>query len=326
MLKTIVKEDREGARKQALNLLFGDMDKKRTYKERIYYSTSYSAEEKKQSEEEMYSLITDEETGAKVLYFLVPTTKDYYRIAYFAPEEWGHYTLPFKNLPDTALYVAVLFNACFIKPIKVLSPDEALTPDFANELNAYFCSDNWEYKTKESYTANIATTGDAFEVEESEQEEGCKRNVHFTGTAPVSILSELSGIKIESVKDYIKALKIYLHVSTLNERQEEAVANALNFELRDLFLKWNIYEFMRTEDYKHLKECLKEYKKFLLPKEWAKDCVYLKGDPEKYVISKYLSKNALQHLQRDQLREISKGTNTPLSLILKASKENIWDF
>lgn len=54
-------------------------------------------------------------------------------------------------------------------------------------------------------------------------------------------------------------------------------------------------------------ECLKEFKKFLLPKDWAKDCVYLNVEPEEYVISKYLSKDAL-------------------SLILKASKNRIWDF
>lgn len=73
-------------------------------------------------------------------------------------------------------------------------------------------------------------------------------------------------------------------------------------------------------------ECLKEFKKFLLPKDWAKDCVYLNVEPEEYVISKYLSKDTLSLLQRDQLRAIAKETNTPLSLILKASKNRIWDF
>lgn len=344
MLNKIVNADREGVREQALNLLFGKMSEGRTYRttEETRYSVSYGANHtlkdratgNYEREEELYSLITNEETGAKVLYFHVPTTKeDYYRVVYFTPEEWGRYTLPFRNLPEENIHIAVLLNACFVKPVIALSPDEALTTDFANELNAYFGSDNWTYRTKEEYETKVKTIGDAFDIEDEEVEanpqqweEDYKRNIVFIGSAPVSLLSELSGVKVKSIKDYIKALKKYLHVSGLDERQERAVTSSLNFELRDLFLKWAIYEFMRTEDYNHLKECLKEFKKFLLPKEWANGLCYLKQEPEEYVISKYLSMDALSLLQRDQLREIAKGTNTPLSLILKASKKSIWDF
>lgn len=245
----------------------------------------------------------------------------------------GRYTLPYRNLPEENLYITILLNACFVKPVKELSPDEALTATFVKDLNAYFGVEEWTYTTKEEYTAKVNSIETAFQIEDEEieanpqeWEEDYKHNIVFLGSAPVSILSELSGVKIKSVQDYLKAIKKYLNVSTLDERQERAVTSSLEFELRDTFLKWLIYEFLRTEDYSHLKECEKKYKKFLLPKEWAKDLIYLKQDPEEYVLSRYLTKDALNLLQRNQLREIAKATGTPLPLILKASKRTIWDF
>ena len=339
----IVNGNRDEVREQATNLLWEKRQGSNLHTTEITrYSISYpenhtlldEATGNYEREEEIYSIITDEETGAKVLYFHVPTTKeDYYRVVYFAPEEWGRYTKPFKNLPEETLYIAILLNACFVKPVKGLSPDEALTATFVRDLNAYFGVEEWTYTTKEEYTAKVTSIEDAFKVEDEEieanpqeWEEDYEHNIVFLGSAPVSLLSELSGVKIKNVQDYKKALKKYLNVSTFDKRQERAIDWSLNFELRDTFVKWLIYEFMRTEDYNHLKECLKEFKKFLLPKDWAKDCVYLNVEPEEYVISKYLSKDALSLLQRDQLRAIAKETNTPLSLILKASKNRIWDF
>lgn len=343
MRKLIVNANREDAREHALSLLFGkDSEGKSLHftedtRHAIQYEENHTlldeATGNYQKGEELYSIITDEETGAKVLFFHVPTTKeDYYRVVYFAPEEWGRYTIPFKNLPEESLFIPVVLNACFVKPVKPLSPDEALTASFAKAIDQYFENVETPY-TKEDYLSKGYSLSTAFEVEDDEVEENpkkykeeYKRNLIFTAYASPSILTELSGVRIKSRTDYAKALKKSLNAPTLDERQERAVEESLNFELGDLFLKWLIYEFLRTEDYNHLKECLKEYKKFLLPKEWAKSLIYLNVEPEEYVISKYLSRDAIRLLQRDQLRDLSTATNTPLSLILKASKRNIWDF
>jgi hypothetical protein len=219
----------------------------------------------------------------------------------------------------------------FVKPIKALSADDALTPDFYNELNSYFDDMEKTYRTKEEYEAKNYTLENAFEVEDEELEESPEKreyrdNLYFVGYAPVTILKELSGTNIRSVSEYVKAVGKYLKTSPLDERQERAILKCINFKYRDLFLKWLCYEFMRTEDYNHLKECLKEYRKFLLPKKWEKGLIYLHIEPELFVLSYYLSMEVLSYLKRDQLRQIAEATNTPYSLIIKASKEKRWEF
>ena len=289
MLNRTIRSSKEEVRGEALRLLTKDVKPGEHYQTKEYsvYTTKYEdnaslldiATGGKRHDEELYTVIEREETGARAFLFRNPAREEeVYKMAYFAPGEWGKYTIPFKSVKENELFVLIMLNACFVKPVTKLFPDEALTSDFANELNAYFGEEDWTYQSKEEYREKVYSIDTAFrvmdeEIEENPQkwEEDYKENVAFTGFAPVSILSELTGVKIKRTADYIKAVKKYLKTSSLDERQEHAIKSSLEFSLRDLFLKWAIYEFLRTEDYSHLKECLSEYKKFLLPKDWAKE-------------------------------------------------------
>lgn len=343
MRYSIVKGSKEEVKEEALRFLTQDVKPGDSYetKERTLCTIQYEedatlldeATGKGAKEEELYTLMERTETGAKVLFLRNPLTEEeYYKMAFFAPGEWGRYTRPFKGVQEKELFALIMLNGCFVKPVKVLSPDEALTPDFANEVNAIFWAEEWT-RTKQEYEAEGYTLGTAFrvideEVEANPQqwEEDYKENLSFVGACTPSILSELTGAKIKDAEGYVKAMAKYLKASSFDERQERTIKYSFNFDLRDLFLKWLIYEFLRTEDYSHLKECLTQYKKFLLPKDWAKGLCYLNVEPEEYVVSKYLSKDALNLIGKAELRDIAQFTGTPLSLILKASKRKIWDF
>lgn len=295
-----------------------------------------------------YSDNTGEEIGGRA--YIYPLTHTYpephrdYIVVALSPEELdpSNFTLPFRNLNVGTLHAFARVGLLYSKPTKEVTPEQVKTPEGELTISSYLHGDNdtfWEYdRTKVERLSKEDFFSIADEEVESDPEEYSDfwdTNLIFSPVVAPSLLSELTGRKVTTAQDYASALES-LTGSTLNKRERRQVIAAFNFISRDLFFDYALYEFIRTEDYSHLKEILSLSPDFGLPDKWERDYSPLwkweKGTRKKVVTSaeeaivgKYLQTEFSTMLSPVSLREISEGTGIPLSLIYKASNRSKWD-
>lgn len=281
----------------------------------------------KPEEEPLYTLLRDEETGEAAYVYKVINN---YSIYYFEPEEWESQTLPFKDVTEPEKVFLCLFNAHFIKPRKVVTPDEALTMEGAETVYSLFGS---SYTEEFGAEAIEQRAGEIFRYYyDNERPEGVEPDeededvyVEPVEIAP-ALLEDRYGVRIRKAEAYVKAFS-KLVGRTLSRKEELSVVRSYEFHLRDLYLHYIVYEFLRTERYDILREDLASFKSFHLPKDWYKDFYPAQSvaDVEEFVIAQYLSGEALRHFGDANLREISNKTGVPYNLLVKAYRyKYVW--
>lgn len=258
-------------------------------------------------QQELYTLVTDHTTRARVL--LIPAeAADTYILAKFAPGEWGNYTLPYKNIPETRVFMLLKYSdlICFLKPPTELPLDEAGTLQFETRLNDFFGTTS--YRSAEEYADDVNKLA----------------ALRLFVFAPVRILSELTGLSISNAEDYAAATAQYFGMPTMPTELAQAAEEAYHEERSTLFLKWVLYEFMRVERYDHLQECLTQYRRFGLSGSWAASCKFLRGmEPERFIIANYLGRDYCGLRSSDD-RMLSAETGIPLRTLIKARKIHVW--
>lgn len=107
---------------------------------------------------------------------------------------------------------------------------------------------------------------------------------------------------------------------------KESIRASFEYYMIDRFLKYALYEFLRTEDYAHLCSILSSYAQFGLSEGWENRSLLLKGlsslgDVERvsemYILGCYLYKNS-KHVAEKSHKDISAFTGIPMDLIERA--------
>ena len=267
-----------------------------------------------------------------------------YLVVVLSPDEVdpSNFTLPFRNLNVSTLHAFARVGLLYAKPTKEVTPEQARTPEGELTISSYLHGDAdtfWEYdRTK----VEGLSKADFFSIEDEEVEadpeqysDDWESNLIYSPVVAPSLLSELTGKRTATAKEYASALETLVG-STLDKRERKEVVTAYDFISRDLFLDYATYEFIRTENYDHLKKILSLFPDFGLPDKWERDYSPLwkweKGTKKRIVTSadvaivgKYLQTEFPAMLSPVSLREISEGTGIPLSLIYKASNRSKWD-
>lgn len=264
--------------------------------------------------------IVDNSTGAMACVCKLIET---YNVIFLTAEEAKreNRTYPYRQIREDMIPFLLSINTPIFKPVAEIRIDEAFTPENVEKVNSFFGIEtiDGDFMTAEQIQERLPID-DAFE--EWEDEEG---NVEITSlsAAPYpEALTQLTGVKVRNVADYIKGIKKLLHAD-LTEMQEDAIRETYLFNTSSVFLRYAIYEFFRTEDYRHLKEVLSSYKKVGLPKDWEGETYILSHSlsAETYTIARYIATRG--HIitgDRNRVKDIAEYTNTPLPLMIKASR------
>lgn len=291
-----------------------------------------------------------------------PNDHTEYRITLLSVEETDpyNYTLPFRNLSETKLPIFARMGILFSKPTTPISIEEAQTPEGQRKIREYISnsilSGYWDYEIdEEKYINRTLKKEDLFRVEDEEAEENpeeypetYENNLILLENPSPSFLSRITGKKINSAKSYLSAFEMILGTK-LDHRERKAVVSTFNFTNPEILLDYATYEFIRTENYPHLKEILSRYSDFGLPYKWEKESILLydsfrenprykslkgfeglvlKGTyrtPEEYVISRYLKNEWSNLLSSISLKDLSRDTGTPISVLSKAVNFKVWE-
>ena len=290
-----------------------------------------------------FAYIEDSETGATAYIYSLDPEGSSYSLTYLTGEEAkeGNRTYPYRETPKERIPFLMALSTPIFKPVREISPEEALTPDGLREIYSFFGEDHREAKysygflTKEEVEAEAFTKDTAFEnigYEDGTTETGSLLCLPFPQD-----LQQLTGVKVKTASDYAKGISKLLGGQLSEDQEREAIGTFL-FYSSEALLRYAIYEFFRTEDYSHLKEVLSCYGNFHLPKNWEEGFPLFHSyrielnsklfTTEEYVLAKYLSKwNATIAELQSRIREVAEYTGTPLSLMSKANRvRHIWDF
>lgn len=301
-----------------------------------------------------FAYIEDKETGATAYIYAFHPEESGYSITFLSGDEAKeeNRTYPYRGTPKESIPFLMALHTPIFKPVREITPDEALTPDGLREIYAFFGYDvdeakfTYGFQTKEEVEAKAYTIETAFEtivpphlIDEGASEEELKEGeIEQVNCIPFpQALTELTGVKIKKPSDYVKGISKLLKAE-LSEQQEKEILKSLLFYTSEALLRYAIYEFFRTEDYSHLKEVLSSFKKFYLPQNWEEDFTLYYGyrnmmdkeyfTTEEYVLAKYLSKwNANLVGLQARLKDVAEYTGTPIALMSKANRiKHIWDF
>lgn len=235
-------------------------------------------------------------------------------------------TYPFRGVPKWKLpfLMAVGVRTPLFKPTEYITPVAAQRYKGMVKLYSFFGEgENTGYRPYKELEGkiNIDTAFDMWEDGYTD----------FHLTILPSELSDITGLDIKEASDYAKAIGSLLKAK-LSKEQIKAVEDSYNFNNSDIFLRYAIYEFFRTEKYDRLKEVLAQYREFGLPEDWEKTSILDLRDKEetaeRYVLARYLSRRNAEMAQIDEsLKEIASYTGTPLPLLLRAYEhKDIYDF
>lgn len=217
----------------------------------------------------------------------------------------GSLTYPFRGATERDIYLLCALGACFLKPVTPLSPDEARTAQGARTIYSFFGRDLDE-----------------------ELEEAKEKSYKAFELVP-SILEEATGKSVKTASSFLKAVSSLVTIED-EEQREEALGSYNDFMKADYFLHYALYEFLRTEDYSHLREVLASYKTFQLSKEWEKSYpLFSKNETaEELIIGKYLNNEVREKIGVKSCRELADITGVPLSLLYKMNNKKdywLWD-
>lgn len=278
--------------------------------------------------------VEDETSGARA--YILPNIGYGYSVAYLSSDEVeeANRTFPFRESREDIIPFAVMLSIIFYKPTTEIPLSEATSLDSANRIEKFFEEAEWQ--SREKVLSESKSVADCFYIEDEEVEgnkeewpEEWERNIVYSAEIHRSILEEETGVKITSSATYIKALSKWLN-TTLDSRQKRAVKSYYDFTQPYLFLRYALYEFLRSESYPHLRELLSHYADFGLSEKW--EAKYFpksrKGvaSAEEYVIGKYLGGMGREYLGNNRLRDIAEFTETPYPLILMASRDRFINF
>lgn len=287
----------------------------------------------------LFAYIEDKDTGATA--YICSLTENGYNLTFLSGDEAkeSNRTYPFRDVPKESIPFLMAIHTPIFKPVKEITPDEALTPEGLRAIYAFFGYDTQEDTIDVAFTPieeiRDLSIDEAFELWEDEDGKG---EIGSLLTRPFpQELTERTGIAVKTPSDYARALAKLMGVKMSREQTKQTEENFL-FYASETFLRYAIYEFFRTEDYSHLKGVLSHYANFALPEKWEQGFTLFYDyrnvaerelfTTEEYVLAKYLSKwDADIVSEQSRIKEIAKYTGTPLSLMGKAYKiKHIWDF
>lgn len=307
--------------------------------------------------DELYMDCTDTKKEKKVggrayIYKLDLNDRTRYLVVALRPEEFNpaNYTLPFRNLNEKGLIVMARYRVRFFKPTRPLSLDEVRTPEGEEFLHKYFSEGDynfpyWNYDFTPEQIKGGIDKGELFsphpdpdiEDDPDEEDEDWLNNMVLCKPIAPSILSEATGIKITSSKDYLRAIQKAV-TAPLDKRERLATIAQYNIHAKDLLLDYALYEFFRTESYDHLTEILSHFADFGLSENWYKGETRLTEwnsetkelepvTPVEYILSLYLREEISSTLGGGySLKDLSQETGTPLGVIYRASKLNVHEW
>lgn len=307
--------------------------------------------------DELFMDCTNSKTGEKVggrayIYKLDLNEKTSYLVVALRPEEYdpANYTLPFRNLNEKGLIVMARYRVRFFKPTRPLSLDEVRTPEGELFLHKYFSGEKddfpyWNYDYTQEQIKGGIDKGELFsphpdpEIEDypDEADEDWLNNMVLCKPIAPSILSEATGIKIDSSKDYLRAIQKVVS-APLDKRERLATRAQYNIHAKDLLLDYALYEFFRTESYDHLTEIFSHFADFGLSENWYKGETRLTEynsetkelepvSPVEYILSLYIREEISSMIGGGlSFKELSQATGTPLSVIYRASKLNVHEW
>ena len=284
-----------------------------------------------------FAYIEDSDTGATAFIYSLDPEGSSYSLTYLSGEEAKeeNRTYPYRDTPKERIPFLMALRTPIFKPVREISPEEALTPDGLRAIYSFFGEERSGFLTAEEVEAEAYTLETAFEYWEGE--DGATEVGALLCLPLPQDLQQLTGVKVKAASDYAKGIAKLLGGQLSEEQEREAIGTFL-FHASEALLRYAIYEFFRTEDYSHLKGVLSCYGNFYLPKNWEEGFPIYYGyrselnrqhfTTEEYVLAKYLSKwNATITDLQSRIREVAEYTGTPLSLMSKANKvRHIWDF
>lgn len=290
-----------------------------------------------------------------------------YMVIALTPEEADEQnrTLPFKDISGQWLIFLLSrkkFDTIrFSKPTTPLSIEEVKTEDGEKRLHTYLYGTYegdifpyWDYGfTTEELSKGGIVKGeildpipdpDIEDYPDEEDKDWLSNMVMIRPIAP-SLLSEATGIKINSREDYLSAVEKVID-APLDKREKLAVVWAYYHYSRDIFIDYAYYEFFRTESYDHLKEILSRYSDFGLSEDWETNMtglieqinvrlsiydvdtkVWTPITTEEAIISIYLNYKNTSEFGGISFKELSQETGIPVGLLSKASKLEVdWRF
>lgn len=270
-----------------------------------------------------YETETDNESGA--VSYICPTANGTFLLAAFAPGEHGRYTLPFRGTQDSELFVLLLLNAHFVKPVRPMSVDEAIT-----ETGYRTIEETFGYDSDKPGKDDVA--GLTLESLFDRCEDGDETEVYVRRSAPLpETLTAATGRTIRNAEDYAAALSVLLRAE-LPKEEARAAQEEYAFMQSDRLIKFALYELLRTEDYKHLTQILSCYASFGLSAKWERAYAPLQATKRgqttaaQYVLSCYLCKAAYNFVGKSSLREVAEYIGAPLKEVIKPSTFELWDF
>lgn len=260
-----------------------------------------------------YEILSNSNNGDKVFLFGNDNSTS---LTFYPAEEFGGYTYQFRRVLNLQACYLIGMGETIVRPLQEISPEEAITYRGAKKINSFFGEDrDLREPIDEDYISVISN--------------------EFLS---LPYLRELIGrdIKISSQKEYLQVVKeiikkfykVEVNLEELEEEKKEYLYSLYQFAQGDLFLKYSLYEFLRTEEYFHLTQTLKKYKVFDLPIDWSKHLYYMgRKSPEYWILTKY-SSNKLKKSHcigvRD-IRALATYIDAPYRLVLEAIREDIWD-